>query len=476
MAGMAGLLVLVSRWPFRSHSLFSWDSANFALAMSDIDIAAHRPHPPGYIGYVLAARGIDLVFRDDNLSLVVWNIAASAMAAAVLVRFAWEVAEDQQQSRTVVAAALIFTTSPLIWFYGVIAEIYASELLVTLLVAFTAWRTIRGRHTQMYWCAGALALASLFKMSSAIFMLPLVIYAWTRVAPQYRWRSAAVQVLLLGLVGATFLALQPDLPAVAWRQVVASTSDTRMVGGDTRILKAFNRNTRDAFTAAVSGLGVLGVFALAFIAVFVRRLPQALGGRVALLWAAPWVLVVIMLHLAKPGYILPVIPLAILILAAGLARLRRPIFVVAIALLTAANVIQFAWLGPPSYAAVEGGRPYRSKSIRARILTDLQAITDPTAFAIRTSDQSVSLLQDLVSRTCPTGNPIIVAELEPVDWRRVMWETRKSEARDTQTRPQERGVREAALRWDVQGNRWYEPLVVPGPQATGEDRDQVWIR
>jgi hypothetical protein len=175
LAGMAGLWVLVSRWPFRSHSLFSWDSANFALAMSDIDIAAHRPHPPGYIGYVLAARGIDLVVRDANLSLVMWNIAATAVAAAVLVRFAWEVAEDQQQSRTVVAAALIFTTSPLIWFYGVIAEIYASELLVTLLVAFTAWRTIRGRHTQMYWCAGALALASLFKLSTAIFMLPLVI-------------------------------------------------------------------------------------------------------------------------------------------------------------------------------------------------------------------------------------------------------------------------------------------------------------
>src|SRR5687767_2224681 len=97
LAGMAGVLVLVTRWPFRSHALYSWDSANFALAMADIDIAAHRPHPPGYIGYVLAARALDLVFRDANLSLVIWNIVATAMAAAVLVRFAWEVSGDQRR-------------------------------------------------------------------------------------------------------------------------------------------------------------------------------------------------------------------------------------------------------------------------------------------------------------------------------------------------------------------------------------------
>jgi hypothetical protein len=421
LAAGAALVVAATRWPFRSHALYSWDSANFALAMADIDIAAHRPHPPGYIGYVLAARALDFIFRDPNLSLVVWNIAATALAAAVLVRFAWELADEQRQTRTAVAAALIFTTSPLIWFYGEIAEIYASELLATSLVAFTAWRTIRGHHAQMYWCAAALAVAAFFKMSAAIFLLPLVIYAWTRVAPPYRWKSAAVLLALLGLVAATFLALQPDLPNVVWDQVVTSTSGTRMAGGDTKPLRALNRNVRDAFTATVSGLGVLNLLALVWIAVFVRRLPQGLGARVAVLWAAPWLVTVIVLHLAKPGYILPVIPLAVFVIAAGLARLPRALFVLAIALQAFSNVIQFAWLSPPSNAAVEEGQSYRNKSRRARMLSDLQAITEPTAFSIQASDQSVSRLRDLVSRTCPSGNPIIIAELEPVDWRRVMW-------------------------------------------------------
>lgn len=421
LAGAAGLLIVVTRWPFRSHALFSWDSANYAMAMAHIDIGAHRPHPPGYIGYVLAARALNLVLRDPNLSLVVWNMVATVLAAVVLMRFAWEIAEDQRHIRTVVAAALIFTTGPLLWFYGEIAEIYPSELLVTLLVAFTAWRTMRGRDRHLYWCAGALALATIFKMSAAVLMLPLSAYAWTRVAPPYRWRSAAFLVLLLGVVGVTFLALQPNLLAVAWHHAVSATSSTRMVGSDARILRAFNRNTRDALTASVSALGVLNSFALVFMAVFVRRLPAGLDRRLALLWALPCVLVVTTIHIGKPGYILPVIPLAILVIAAGFARLRRPVFVLLMTLMIVTNVVQFAWLSPPSYRAIEGGTSYRNKSIQARVLSDLLPLTDPTAFTIRTSDQRVTQLRDLVSSTCPVGNPIIVAAVEPVDWRRVMW-------------------------------------------------------
>ena len=57
----AAAVTILTRLPFRSEFLFSWDSANYALAMSRIDIVAHRPHPPGYLGYVFAARLIDLV-------------------------------------------------------------------------------------------------------------------------------------------------------------------------------------------------------------------------------------------------------------------------------------------------------------------------------------------------------------------------------------------------------------------------------
>ena len=54
LAGTSFVVVaaFVTRWPFRSRALFSWDSANYALALERIDIGAHRPHPPGYLAYV----------------------------------------------------------------------------------------------------------------------------------------------------------------------------------------------------------------------------------------------------------------------------------------------------------------------------------------------------------------------------------------------------------------------------------------
>jgi len=69
---------IAMRVPFRSHYLHSWDSANYALAMERIDIATHRPHPPGYVGYVMAARGLDAFLRDPNAALVCWNSSPRA--------------------------------------------------------------------------------------------------------------------------------------------------------------------------------------------------------------------------------------------------------------------------------------------------------------------------------------------------------------------------------------------------------------
>src|SRR5258708_28673455 len=49
-------LTFLSRVPFVGRNLFDWDSLQFALGMQRFDLASHRPHPPGYIGYVMAGR------------------------------------------------------------------------------------------------------------------------------------------------------------------------------------------------------------------------------------------------------------------------------------------------------------------------------------------------------------------------------------------------------------------------------------
>jgi len=59
---------VLTRLPFMTQTLYAFDSANYALAVSTFyNVAFHQPHPPGYPLYVFFARGIDLVVHDADL-------------------------------------------------------------------------------------------------------------------------------------------------------------------------------------------------------------------------------------------------------------------------------------------------------------------------------------------------------------------------------------------------------------------------
>jgi hypothetical protein len=414
---LAAVVVLATRWPFRSHALFSWDSANFALAMARIDIAAHRPHPPGYLGYVLAARALDLVFHDPNTSFVVWNLIVTALAAALLVRWAWELGEGQpHQALLPAATAAMFLSGPLLWFYGEVAEIYPSELLVSLLVAYAAWRVIRGTASAIVWCAVALAAAAIFKVTAAILIFPLAAYAWTRAPRPLRVPAVAIGAALLAVVAATFLILEPDILSIVWRQFATSTASTRVVGGTTSVFRALNLNARDTFTAAVSALGFVNLAALFAWIVIDRRLPAGLTRPVALLWAVPWLALVLAIHIGRRGYVLPLVPVAALVLASFYARQRRNVAIALVTVQLVANAAQFIWLEPLP-AAMVGDALYKDKPLAERIASDLDAVTFPTATTIAASDQRAAALAALVDSVCPSRDPIIVGE---EDWRRVL--------------------------------------------------------
>jgi hypothetical protein len=418
----AALLVIGSRYAFHSDYLFSWDSANFALALDNVDIAAHQPHPPGYLGYVWVARAIRLAANDANLSLVLWNIIATALAVLLLMRFARELAPEQaDHTRIATIAGLIFASGPLLWFYGTVAEIYPSELLATLLIAYTAWRAQRGVPGAMLRCAGAVTVALLFKVSAAVLMLPLVLYAWSRVSSTDRRRSALVFLGGTVAVGAIFLTVQPDLPAVVWNQLVSSTSETRLIDGDARPLRQLNRNLRDVLLALTSALGPVNLLALLVLGVAVRTLPTGLGRPFVWLWLAPWLLTLIGVHIGKPGYVLPMVPVLVIILAMWYARMGRVAQVAVVGLQLATNVAMFVWLSPPSPATSGSTVPYRSKTLLQKLISDTEALTATTAQGVAASDASIAQLETLVRTTCAAGNPVIVAGSAGVDWRRVMW-------------------------------------------------------
>ena len=104
-----GLLTVATRLPFRSRTLFNWDSVNFALGVIDFDVVQHRPHPPGYVLYVATARALTWLTKDPNTSLVCLSIAAGTLS--VLLTYA--LGRRLFGARDAFLAGLLLLTSPL---------------------------------------------------------------------------------------------------------------------------------------------------------------------------------------------------------------------------------------------------------------------------------------------------------------------------------------------------------------------------
>ena len=172
----------------------------------------------------------------------------------------------------------------------------------------------------------------------------------------------------------------------------------RSAGRDERASRA-DLNGRDTLTAGLSALGFVNAAALLVWLVANRRLPAALTRPVAILWAAPWLVLVLAIHIGRRGYILPLVPLAVLVIAGYYARQRRSIGVALVSLQLVANVAQFAWLGPLPATTAGGAELHKNKSISARIASDLDAVTFPTAWTIAASDRRAAALSALVGDT-----------------------------------------------------------------------------
>jgi hypothetical protein len=216
-----------------------------------------------------------------------------------------------------------------------------------------------------------------------------------------------------------FLVLEPGWFDIVVSHFRSSTAATRLiVTRPTSPLRTLNRNFRDTAIALVQAIGLANaVGALAWLT-FDRQ--AFVRGMFTWLWIVPWLLTFLLIHLGKPGYVLPLLPALIVPLATFYVS-RRKWIAPLVGAVVVMNVVQFAIIAPPSPALTGGNKRYRDKTFVERALSDTQAIAFPTLYSIRQSDAAVQRLHHLIDSTCPELNPIIVVGIEPVDWRRVMY-------------------------------------------------------
>ena len=86
-AAVLATVALLLRVPFPSKWLWAWDSVLYARAIDDLSIGSggpleQRPHPPGYVFYVLAARGLSWLNGDANGALVAVSVIAGRLGSS----------------------------------------------------------------------------------------------------------------------------------------------------------------------------------------------------------------------------------------------------------------------------------------------------------------------------------------------------------------------------------------------------------
>lgn len=307
------------RVPFQSDFLVNFDSVNFAFGLEGFDLEHHEPHPPGYLGYVVLVRGVRLLTGDANRALTVTSVVAAGLATALVFLLARRMASR----RAAVIVAVLFTASPLAWYYGVVGLSYLPATVVTLGIVWACHHARFDASVAHAYAAGVfLAGLGAMRQTDIVLFAPLLWWATAPLRTRVRVQVFAVVAGLSVLWLVPLLVLSGGLV----EYIEQSRDLAELAGGRTSVFGLDPGGLLHNLRLVSTGV-FLGLFAaLAPMAAVVRR--GLLGRderRFLLIWVVPPMAVFLLVHTGQLGYVLPVVPAAYLVLARGLdvRRARR---------------------------------------------------------------------------------------------------------------------------------------------------------
>ncbi|MDY7037238.1 MAG: glycosyltransferase family 39 protein [Thermodesulfobacteriota bacterium] len=304
------LLGIITRIPFASNLLYLGDSARFALAMKEYDVAQMRPHAPGYILYVALVKLVDFFINNEPASLVVVSIASSALT----VFFLYFLAVRMYERSTAIISASLLLTSPLFWFNAEIPLTYALEGLLSVTFAYTCYKIIAAEKQWLLSSAIILGLATGIRQNIVIMFLPLWLYAIRK--------SSFKQIFFSFLLfGVTCLAwFTPMIALTGGLQKYFAAVDAQF---NTWVLHPapflFQIKGRwgvfSTFMVYSLGLGLLPMIYYFGRLFKIPTIMEDVRLKLLLLWLLPAVLFFIAVNVFNPGHVVVILPPIFLCLA-----------------------------------------------------------------------------------------------------------------------------------------------------------------
>jgi hypothetical protein len=191
------VLALATRWPVRATVLEEFDSANYALAVLELNLRKAQPHPPGYIFYVGATRAANALVGDPVAALVMVSVVSGAVSVVLLL----ELLVPVLGLLPATAACLATLAASQVWLQQARPMQEAFALAWMLGVALALVRAVENGGFRP-WCA---AMAVVGLSAGAKQVLPIFFMGLLAWAARAAWRKGGLRWIAAG-VGAALVA------------------------------------------------------------------------------------------------------------------------------------------------------------------------------------------------------------------------------------------------------------------------------
>jgi 4-amino-4-deoxy-L-arabinose transferase-like glycosyltransferase len=323
-----------------SVSLDEEDSVHFALGLREFNVTEYQPHPPGFPVYIAIGMLFNTLLMNEILSLTLMSALSGALSLFVFYLLAREMFEGE----IALAASALAAFTPLFWLNSVKALSDMTGLLFTLLPMLFIYRYIRsGKPLNLYAGAILAGISAGIRIHSLLVLVPMLVYgsfshgknAHTKLRA---WLLFTISVLawLLPLIAVTGI---NEYFSVAGSQLLyrVDRPDISLLGTGLapgyvglRLLSFPYFFLFGGYGINLAGLGVLSAVLLLLMAALVAipaRRARLRDSR--LIFFATGILVYlaavfILLPPSNPRYLLMLVPILSLVLAAGIWRIRKP--------------------------------------------------------------------------------------------------------------------------------------------------------
>ncbi|MEW6193769.1 MAG: hypothetical protein AB1521_01265 [Bacteroidota bacterium] len=175
------LLVLTvgSRIIFTEKIFYDADTIGVALATESFSLEDTRPHLPGYYLHVKAIKLIDYLVGDIHSTMMFVTIFYFC-AGAIL---SFLIFSKYMELKNAFLVMLLIIFNPLVWYQTVTPEVYAFDFFFASL-AFL----IGNRGKLIYFLPLLFAIATGFRQTSGVLLLPLYIYYWYKFYKSDLWQ------------------------------------------------------------------------------------------------------------------------------------------------------------------------------------------------------------------------------------------------------------------------------------------------